>query len=140
MYYKEMTSEDCIKEIRRIIGYTVLTDVEKCLLIKSFCNNLVDSDVIKGEVAYIKRGGYEMNKELYEKLLKISEDFEDYYGDDWDKLYYHDITAVDMIKVVSLLIDNVKDSMLVEIVIKKVFDSEEPIGFMVAFVYYKAIM
>ena len=81
-----------------------------------------------------------MNKELYGKLLKISEDFEDYYGDDWDELYYHDITAVDMIKVVSLLIDNVKDSMLVEIVIKKVFDSEEPIGFMVAFVYYKAIM
>ena len=81
-----------------------------------------------------------MNKELYEKILKISEDFEDYYGDDWDKLYYHDITAVDMIKVVSLLIDNVKDSTLVEIVIKKVFDSEEPIGFMVAFVYYKAIM
>ena len=58
----------------------------------------------------------------------------------WDKLYYHDITAVDMMKVASLLIDNVKDSMLVEIVIKKVFDSEEPIGFMVAFVYYKAIM
>lgn len=81
-----------------------------------------------------------MNKELYGKLLKISEDFEDYYGDDWDKLYYHDITAVDMIKVVSLLIDNVKDSLLVEVVIKKVFDSEEPIGFMVAFVYYKAIM
>ena len=81
-----------------------------------------------------------MNKELYEKLLKISEDFEDYYGDDWDELYYHDITAVDMIKVVSLLIDNVKDSLLVEVVIKKVFDSEEPIGFMFAFVYYKAIM
>ena len=81
-----------------------------------------------------------MNKELYEKLLKISEDFEDYYGDDWDKLYYHELTAFDMIKIVSLFIDNVKDSMLVEIVIKKVFDSEEPIGFMVAFVYYKAIM
>lgn len=81
-----------------------------------------------------------MNKDLYEKLLKISEDFEDYYGDDWDELYYHDITTVDMIKVVSLLIDNVKDSLLVEVVIKKVFDSEEPIGFMVAFVYYKAIM
>ena len=32
-----------------------------------------------------------MNKELYGKLLKISEDFEDYYGDDWDELYYHDI-------------------------------------------------
>lgn len=81
-----------------------------------------------------------MNKDLYVKLMKLSGDFEDYYGDDWDKLYYHDITAVDMMKVVSLLLDNVKDSMLVEIVIKKVFDSEEPIGFMVAFVYYKAIM
>ena len=81
-----------------------------------------------------------MNKELYEKLLKISEDFEDYYGDDWDKLYYHDITAADMMRSVSLLIDNVKDALLVEHIIKKVFDSEEPIGFMVAFVYYKAIM
>ena len=81
-----------------------------------------------------------MNKELYEKLLKISEDFEDYYGDDWDELYYHDITAVDMIKVVSLLIDNVKDSMLVELVIKRVFDSEQPIGVMVALVYNKAII
>lgn len=81
-----------------------------------------------------------MNKELYGKLLKISEDFEDYYGDDWDELYYHDITAVDMIKVVSLLIDNVKDSELVEGVIKRVFDSVEPIGVMFAFVYYKAIM
>ena len=81
-----------------------------------------------------------MNKDLYEKLLKISEDFEDYYGDDWDKLYYHDITAVDMIKVVSLLIDNVKDSMLAEIVIKRVFDSEQPIGVMFALVYSKAIM
>lgn len=81
-----------------------------------------------------------MNKELYSKLLKISEDFEDYYGDDWDELYYHDITAVDMIKVVSLLIDNVKDSMLVELVIKRVFDSEQPIGVMFALVYSKAIM
>lgn len=55
MYYKEMVSEDCIKEIRRIMGYNVLTDSEKCLLIKSFCNNLVDSDVIEGEVVYIKK-------------------------------------------------------------------------------------
>ena len=81
-----------------------------------------------------------MNKELYGKLQTISEDFEDYYGDDWDKLYYHDIAAVDMIKVVSLFLDSVEDARLAEIVIKKVFDSEEPIGFMVAFVYYKAIM
>ena len=81
-----------------------------------------------------------MNKELYEKLLKISDDFEDYYGDDWDKLYYYDITAFDMQKVVSLLIDNVKDYMLVDLVIKRVFDSVEPIGFMVAFVYLKAII
>ena len=81
-----------------------------------------------------------MNKELYGKLLKISEDFEDYYGDDWDKLYYYDITAVDMKKVVSLLIDNVKDHMLVDLVIKRVLESKEPIGFMFAFVYLKAII
>lgn len=80
-----------------------------------------------------------MNKELYEKLLKISEDFEDYYGDDWDELYYHDITAVDMIKVLSLFLDSVEDAMFAEIVIKKVFDSKEPIGVMFASVYYKAI-
>ena len=79
-----------------------------------------------------------MNKKLYEELLKFSNDLEDYYGDDWDKLYYHDITAADMMRSVSLLIDNVKDALLVEHIIKKVFDSEEPIGFMVAFVYYKA--
>lgn len=81
-----------------------------------------------------------MNKKLYEELLKFSKDLEDYYGDDWDKLYYHDIIAADMMRSVSLLIDNVKDALLVEHIIKKVFDSEEPIGFMVAFVYYKAIM
>ena len=84
-----------------------------------------------------------MNKELYGKLLKISKDFEDYYGDDWDNLYYNDIAAVDMVNVVSLFIDNVKDYMLAETVIKvikKVFDNKEPIGFMFEFVYYKAIM
>lgn len=84
-----------------------------------------------------------MNKELYEKVLKIDKDFEDYYGDDWDKLYYHDIAAVDMVMIVSLFIDNVKDFMLAETVIKvikKVFDNKEQIGFMVAFVYCKAIM
>lgn len=83
-----------------------------------------------------------MNKELYEKLLKIDKDFEDYYGDDWGNLYYNDIAAVDMVKVVSLFIDNVKDFMLAETVIKvikKVFDNKEPIGFMFEFVYYKAI-
>ena len=36
-----------------------------------------------------------MNKELYGKLLKISEYLEDYYGDDWDDLYYHDIASDD---------------------------------------------
>ena len=81
-----------------------------------------------------------MNKKLYEELLKFSEYLEDYYGDDWVKLYYHDITAADMMRLVSLLIDNVKDALLVEHIIKKVFDGEEPIGFMFAFVYYKAIM
>jgi len=81
-----------------------------------------------------------MNKKLYEELLKFSEDLEDYYGDDWDKLYYNDITAADMLRLVSLLIDNVKDAVLVEHIIKKVFDNEEPIWVMFMFVYYKAIM
>ena len=81
-----------------------------------------------------------MNKKLYEELLKFSEDLEDYYGDDWDKLYYNDITAADMMRLVSLLIDNVKDAVLVEHIIKKVFDNEEPIWVMFMFVYYKAIM
>ena len=81
-----------------------------------------------------------MNKKLYEELLKFSEDLEDYYGDDWDKLYYNDITAADMMRLVSLFIDNVKDAVLVEHIIKKVFDNEEPIWVMVMFVYYKAIM
>lgn len=84
-----------------------------------------------------------MNKELYGKLLKISEYFEDYYGDDWDNLYYNEIAALDMVKIVWFFIDNVKDFMLAENVIKvikKVFDNKEPIGFMFAFVYYKAIM
>ena len=81
-----------------------------------------------------------MNKELYEKLLKLSEDFEDYYGDDWDKLYYHDITSADMMRLVLLLLDNVKDAVLVDHIIKRVFDSKEPIGVMFAFVYYKAII
>ena len=81
-----------------------------------------------------------MNKELYEKLLKIDRDFEDYYGDDWSNLYYYDIDAVDMIKVVSLFIDNITNSMLVESVIKKVFDSKKPIGYMFAFICCKAIM
>ena len=55
MYYKEMVSEDCIKEIKQILRYTALTDFEKCAMIKSFCNNLVDSDVIEGEL-YILKG------------------------------------------------------------------------------------
>ena len=55
MYYKEMVSEDILKEIKKIMRYKFLTDFEKCLMIKSFCNNLVDSDVIEGEVVYIKR-------------------------------------------------------------------------------------
>ena len=36
-----------------------------------------------------------MNKELYGKLLKISEYLEDYYSHDWDDLYYHDIASDD---------------------------------------------
>ena len=81
-----------------------------------------------------------MNKELYGKILKISEDFEDYYGDDWDKLYYQNITSIDIIKVVSLFLDSVEDAMFADMVIKNFFDSREPIGFMFAFVYYKAII
>lgn len=81
-----------------------------------------------------------MNKELYGKLLKIDEDFIYHYGDDWGNLYYYDIDAVDMIKIVSLFIDNITNSILVERVIKKVFDSKEPIGLMFAFMYCKAIM
>ena len=81
-----------------------------------------------------------MNKELYAKLLKISEDFEDYYGDDWDNLYYQNITSIDMIKVLSLFLDSVENAMFADFIIKKVFDSKAPIGIMFAFVYYKAIM
>lgn len=84
-----------------------------------------------------------MNKELCEKLLKIDKYFEDYYGADWGNLYYKDIDAVHMVNVVSFFIDNVKDFMLAETVIKvikKVFDNKEPLGFMFGFVYYKAIM
>lgn len=55
MYYKEMVSEDCIKEIKQIMRCKVLTDIEKRVLIKSFCNNLVDSDVIDGELYILKR-------------------------------------------------------------------------------------
>ena len=55
MYYKEMVSEDILKEIKQIMRCKVLTDFEKCIMIKSFCNNLVDSDVIEEEVVYIKR-------------------------------------------------------------------------------------
>ena len=55
MYYKEMVSEDVLKEIKQILRYKVLTDYEKCIMIKNFCNNLVDSDVIEGDVIYIKR-------------------------------------------------------------------------------------
>ena len=81
-----------------------------------------------------------MNKELQGKLLNIDKDFTDYYGGDWDHLYYDDIEAVDMIKVVSLFIDNITNSMLVESVIKKVFDSKKPIGYMFAFICCKAIL
>lgn len=51
-----MVSEDIIKQIKQIIRCKGLTDFEKCVIIKNFCNNLVDSDVIEGDVVYIKRG------------------------------------------------------------------------------------
>ena len=54
MYYKEMVSEDILKEIKQIMRCKVLTDFEKCIMIKNFCNNLVDSDLIRVYV-YIKR-------------------------------------------------------------------------------------
>ena len=47
-----MVSEDCIKEIKQIMRCKVLTDFEKSAMIKSFCDNLVGSDVID---VYIKR-------------------------------------------------------------------------------------
>ena len=50
-----MVSEDILKEIKQIMRCKVLTDFEKCIMIKSFCNNLVDSDAIEGEIVYIKR-------------------------------------------------------------------------------------
>ena len=56
MYYKEMVSEDILKEIKQIMRCKVLTDFEKRTMIKAFCNNLVDSDVIEGDIVYIKKG------------------------------------------------------------------------------------
>ena len=89
-----------------------------------------------------------MNKELYGKLLKLSEDFEDYYGDDWDDLYYRDINkqdkdnihALDSLKLVELLIENVNDYVLDSYIIKKFFDNEAPIGVIALSLYYRAIM
>jgi len=46
MYHKEMGSDDILKEIKQIMACKVLTDFEKRVLIKNFCNNLVDSDLI----------------------------------------------------------------------------------------------
>lgn len=46
MYHKEMYSDDILKEMKQIMTCKVLTDFEKRVLIKNFCNNLVDSDLI----------------------------------------------------------------------------------------------
>lgn len=46
MYYKEMLSDDISKELKQIMICNGLTDFEKRVLIKNFCNNLVDSDLI----------------------------------------------------------------------------------------------
>ena len=54
MYYKGMLSDDILKEITQIMSCKVLTDFEKHVMIKNFCNNLVDSDLIRVYV-YIKR-------------------------------------------------------------------------------------
>lgn len=49
-----MLSAEILKEIKQIMRYK-LTDVEKCVMIKSFCNNVVDSDAIRAYVD-IKKG------------------------------------------------------------------------------------
>ena len=54
MYYKDMLSAEILKEIKQIMRTNVLTDYEKCVIIKNFCNNLVDSDVIHG-IQILKR-------------------------------------------------------------------------------------
>lgn len=54
MYYKEMLSDEILKSIKRIMRSNILEDYEKCVIIKNFINNLIDSDFI---IAYehIKR-------------------------------------------------------------------------------------
>ena len=46
MYYKEMLSDEILKSIKRIMKSKSLTDYEKCIIIKNFINNLIDSDFI----------------------------------------------------------------------------------------------
>ena len=43
MYYKEMLSDEILKSIKRIMRSNILEDYEKCVIIKSFINNLIDS-------------------------------------------------------------------------------------------------
>lgn len=46
MYCKEMLSDEILKSIKRIMRSNILEDYEKCVIIKSFINNLIDSDFI----------------------------------------------------------------------------------------------
>ena len=50
-----MCSDDILKEMKQIMTCKILTDFEKRVLIKNFCNNLVDSDLINVYID-IKRG------------------------------------------------------------------------------------
>ena len=41
-----MSSAEILIEINQIMSYEGLTDTEKCIVIKDFCNNLANSDFI----------------------------------------------------------------------------------------------
>ena len=46
MYYKEMSPDEILKSIKRIMSSKSIVEYEKCIIIKSFVNNLIDSDFI----------------------------------------------------------------------------------------------
>lgn len=54
MYCKEMLSDEILKSIKRIMRSKILSDYEKCIIIKNFINNLIDSDFII-PYEYVKR-------------------------------------------------------------------------------------
>ena len=41
-----MLSDEILKSIKRIMRSNILEDYEKCVIIKNFINNLIDSDFI----------------------------------------------------------------------------------------------